>query len=63
MTGVWAPVPAGRGVPAGPLSVFFRRVVADRPADDAFIDRIIDDALARAGIADPDRRAVHVRLR
>jgi hypothetical protein len=43
--------------------VFFRRVVADRPADDAFIDRIIDDALARAGIADPDRRAVHVRLR
>jgi hypothetical protein len=45
----------------GPL--FFRRVVADRPADDAFIDRVIDDALARAGIGDSDRRAVHVRLR
>jgi AcrR family transcriptional regulator len=29
----------------GPL--FFRRIVADQPADDAFIDRIIDDALAR----------------
>jgi hypothetical protein len=33
---------AGTG---GPL--FFRRIVADRPADGAFIDRIVDDALAR----------------
>jgi AcrR family transcriptional regulator len=30
----------------GPL--FFRRIVADQPADDAFIDRIVDDALARS---------------
>jgi AcrR family transcriptional regulator len=30
----------------GPL--FFRRIIADQPADDAFIDRIIDDALAGA---------------
>jgi tetracycline repressor-like protein len=28
--------------------VFFRRIVTDRPADDAFIDRVIDDALSRA---------------
>ena len=27
----------------GPL--FFRRIVTDRPADDTFIDRVIDDAL------------------
>jgi AcrR family transcriptional regulator len=35
----------------GPL--FFRRIVADQPADDAFIDRIIDDALARARSGNP----------
>jgi AcrR family transcriptional regulator len=33
--------------------VFFRRIVTDRPADDAFIDRIIDDALSRADPAPP----------
>jgi AcrR family transcriptional regulator len=37
----------------GPL--FFRRVVADRPADDAFIDHIIGDALARARSAEPEQ--------
>jgi AcrR family transcriptional regulator len=36
----------------GPL--FFRRVVADQPADDTFIDRIVDDALARA-TSDPQQ--------
>jgi len=30
----------------GPL--FFRCIVADRPADDAFVDRFVDDALGRA---------------
>jgi AcrR family transcriptional regulator len=35
----------------GPL--FFRRIVADRPADDSFIDRIIDDALARTRPPEP----------
>jgi AcrR family transcriptional regulator len=35
----------------GPL--FFRRIIADQPADDAFIDRIIDDALARARPGNP----------
>lgn len=35
----------------GPL--FFRRIMADQPADDAFIDHIVDDALARARPGNP----------
>jgi AcrR family transcriptional regulator len=37
----------------GPL--FFRRIVADRPADDAFIDHVVDDALGRARSGKPQQ--------